>query len=87
ITFTPLNKTARLLESQLGKTARLRVGCGVLGGIIFPMLVMVNRAAGNAPGPLLALAALVLCLAGELLERYLFFRAVAPSKMPGSVGE
>jgi hypothetical protein len=43
------------------------------------------RAGGDAPARWLAPAGLVLCVAGELLERYLFFAAVAPAKMPGNV--
>jgi hypothetical protein len=35
----------------------------------------------------LAWAVFALCLVGELLERYLFFTAVAPAKMPGSIVE
>ena len=33
-----------------------------------------------------ALAAAALCFAGELLERYLFFTAVAAPRMPGGIG-
>ena len=45
---------------------------------------MLFRSDRAAPA-LLALMPLVLCLAGELLERYLFFTAVAPAKMPGGI--
>jgi len=82
---TPLNKTARLLAGELSFAARVRVGCGVLGGLIFPVLLILIRAGGDAPARWLAPAGLVLCVAGELLERYLFFAAVAPAKMPGNV--
>ncbi len=87
ITLTPLNKTARLLEGQLGQAARLRIGCGMLGGVILPLLLVLNRVAGNETSPWPVLVSLVLCLTGELLERYLFFTAVAPPKMPGGVAE
>lgn len=76
---TPLNKTARLLDGELGKIARMRLGCGILGGLILPLVV----AWGS--GAWLALPMLGLCLIGELMERYLFFTAVAPEKMPGGV--
>jgi DMSO reductase anchor subunit len=33
----------------------------------------------------MVLATFVLCLAGEILERYLFFTAVSPVRMPGGV--
>lgn len=80
LTLSPLNKTARLLEDELGRAARLRVSCGIIGGAVLPVLLALNHAA-----PMLTLVALALCLAGELLERYLFFTAVAPTKMPGGV--
>ena len=73
---TTLNKSARLIEGQLGLIARGRVACAVLGGLVLPPLLVLN-------GSRFAPAMLTLCLAGELLERYLFFTAVAPAKMPG----
>ena len=76
--LSPLSKTARLLVGELGLCARLRVACGFLGGVIVPVLFLL------APTPLLAGAALLSCVAGELLERYLFFTAVVTRKMPGS---
>jgi len=81
--LTALNKSALLLAGQLGLLARARVACGVLGGIVFPWLLLVNPL---SPGhAVVASLGLVLCLGGELLERYLFFTAVAPAKMPGSL--
>ncbi len=77
--LTPLNKTALLLDGELGRPARARVGCGIIGGLILPALILVNGTVNAWP----AVAAFILCLSGELLERYLFFTAVAPVKMPG----
>ena len=78
LTLTSLNKTARLMTDELGLAARGRVACGILGGLILPLLFAMNpTGAGWATG------ALSLCVMGELLERYLFFTAVAPAKMPG----
>lgn len=74
----PLNKTARLLASQLGVILRWRMACGILGGIVLPFAVALDAAPSW-----LAATMFVLCLTGELLERYLFFTAVAPEKMPG----
>jgi len=81
VTLTPLNKTARLLDGKLGLAARLRVVLGIFGGLILPVLLFANPA-----NIWLALSALALCVLGELIERYLFFTAVAPVKMPGGVG-
>ena len=77
-TLTSLNKTARLLTDELGLPARLRVACGIAGGVILPLLFTVNPSIAG-----LAFGALALAVVGELLERYLFFTAVAPAKMPG----
>lgn len=79
--LTALNKTARLLTGELRRAARLRVTCGVMGGVVLPLLF-----AMQPQGRGLMLVALALCVVGEWLERYLFFTAVAPVKMPGGVG-
>ena len=77
-TLTSLNKTARLMTDELGLAARFRVACGIMGGVVLPLFLLANPTATG-----LAAGALVLCVVGELLERYLFFTAVAPAKMPG----
>jgi DMSO reductase anchor subunit len=76
---TPLNKTARLLDGELGLVARSRVACGLLGGLAFPTLILFG---GEPIG--FAISSFAFCTAGELLERYLFFTAVLPVKMPGA---
>lgn len=75
----PLSRTARLLDGELGLFARLRFACGLIGGVLLPALCRVM------PGVALAVSAFTLCVLGELLERYLFFTAVAPRKMPGAI--
>jgi formate dehydrogenase iron-sulfur subunit len=84
--LTPLIKTAQLLEDELGLPARTRIACGVIGGLVLPLLLVFNRASGSTSGAWLVPASRALCVAGELLERYLFFTAVAPVKMPGRIG-
>jgi Fe-S-cluster-containing dehydrogenase component/DMSO reductase anchor subunit len=74
----PLSKTARLLAGELGPVARARIVCGLLGGVAAPLAVLLTSA------PPAASAALALCFAGELLERYLFFTAVVTRRMPGN---
>jgi formate dehydrogenase iron-sulfur subunit len=81
---TPLNKTARLLAGELGFMARSRIGCGILGGVFLSMLLLSYRVSGQRYSAGAALIALSFCVAGELLERRLFFSAVAPEKMPGN---
>ncbi len=77
--LTSLNKSARLLNDQLGLATRGRIACGIFGGIILPALFLLQHA------PALIFAALLLCVVGELLERFLFFAAVAPVSMPGGI--
>jgi Fe-S-cluster-containing dehydrogenase component/DMSO reductase anchor subunit len=83
---TPLNKTARLLAGPLGLRWRLRWVCAVMGGIALPLslALFANAVPGHSVAGL-ALASFVLCVAGEALERHLFFVAVAPARMPGGV--
>ncbi len=83
--LTPLNKTARLLTDELGFAARSRVGCAIIGGMILPALLLMNPALGSGAGAGLAMVGLLFCIGAELLERYLFFTAVAPAKMPGNM--
>ncbi len=84
-TLTPINRTARLLAGRLGFLMRTRVLCAVLGGVGCPLLLVLNNAADGRLATIPAVAALLFCLAGELLERHLFFVAVSPERMPGGV--
>lgn len=76
---TPLNKTARLLAGPLGMFYRLRMAFGIFGGIVLPLIFLLQ------PNPFGGWIVLALCCIGEWLERCLFFVAVAPRKMPGGV--
>ncbi len=79
----PLNKSARLLAGELGLVARLRILFGVVGGVIMPLVFVSWQLPGGAANTVFAVVIFVLCIVGELLERHLFFTAVAPAKMPG----
>ena len=69
---------AILMANDLEAATRGRFVCGAIGGILLPIFVMSGlQYAGGA--------VLVVCLVGELLERYLFFTAVIPPKMPGGI--
>ena len=73
--ITALNKTALLLTERFGLASRLRVACLVLGaGLLI---------AGGTTHISLTVLALALLLAGELIERHLFFVAEVAPKMPG----
>lgn len=77
----PLAASARILDSTLGLAWRLRVTALLLGGIVLPL---VSLTASVVPIPVLSASAILL-LAGEVLERLLFFRAAQPWHMPGWV--
>ena len=69
--------TALLLTGDLARPARWRVAAGGVGSVALPAAVALGA-------PLaFALVALPLVVAGELLERRLFFTAVAAPRMPG----
>jgi formate dehydrogenase iron-sulfur subunit len=88
VSLEPLNKSARLLAGELRPIVRLRAGCALLGGLICPALAIWVLAYGGVPWAAMTgivLATLVFCVVGEILERYLFFTAVAPARMPGGI--
>ncbi|HYZ75386.1 MAG TPA: hypothetical protein VE641_20065 [Chthoniobacterales bacterium] len=62
-----------LMSGVVKRATKFRFACGALGGIMPPALVLF----GLVP-PVIAIAILPVSLPGELLERYLFFRAVIP---------
>jgi formate dehydrogenase iron-sulfur subunit len=90
-------RIALLLMGELAALTRARFACGVVGALLLPgagLLVLRFTAARTAvriaPFPLLPLAFISLlgfglCLAGELLERRLFFASAPASKMPGGL--
>ena len=68
-----------------------RFAAGLLGGLAMPALLLLSRLPSSPEhGQDLVFGVLVgmlfvACLAGELLERYLFFAAAASPKMPGTL--
>jgi len=76
---------------DLERPTLARFLCGGVGGIVIPgltLMVLPEGLAGGGFSPGLrasAVAALLLLLAGELLERYLFFKAAPASRMPGGL--
>ncbi|QDU36989.1 Anaerobic dimethyl sulfoxide reductase chain B [Maioricimonas rarisocia] len=82
---TPLKRSALLMTGPLSNTALARFACGLLGGIVLPLMLLSPDTASQSmtlQTPLIALL-FAATLAGELLERYLFFAAVASARMPG----
>jgi Fe-S-cluster-containing dehydrogenase component/DMSO reductase anchor subunit len=87
-------RLALLMRGELARPAGARFLCGALGGIGLPVLGLALVASARAAGgvfPSVALAVIgvagaLAALAGEILERYLFFAAAPASKMPGGIG-
>jgi formate dehydrogenase iron-sulfur subunit len=75
---SPARQTARLLAGPLRDANALRATAALFGGILLPFMIATKTVPVAA-----GWFALVLCLLGELAERYLFFRAVDAPKMPG----
>jgi Fe-S-cluster-containing dehydrogenase component/DMSO reductase anchor subunit len=75
-----MKRTALLMRDPLRGATISRFVVGALGGVILPVAGLLGCLdVGTAAG------ILALSLLGELLERYLFFRAVVPPKMPGGI--
>jgi Fe-S-cluster-containing dehydrogenase component/DMSO reductase anchor subunit len=78
--WTNMKRTTILMSRELKRVTLSRFAFGTLGGVVLPaagLLGVLN--AGIAAG------ILAFSLLGELLERYLFFTAVIPPKMPGGI--
>jgi formate dehydrogenase iron-sulfur subunit len=81
-----LKRTAMLLSGQLAKQFASRLVTGALGGVLLPLLLLGSMEQLSAVGQLVFLtASFCTLLAGEVLERMLFFKALSAPKMPGAV--
>jgi formate dehydrogenase iron-sulfur subunit len=78
--WTDMKRTALLMLGPLKLATIPRFICGAIGGVVLPALVGFNLLP-----PVFAMGILPFSLIGELLERYLFFAAAIPHKMPGGV--
>lgn len=84
--YTFRRRTALLMWHELRRTTLQRFGFGLMGGIGVPVALMAISESGFYQNQLLVAGAILsvgLLIAGELLERYLFFVASVVPKMPG----
>jgi formate dehydrogenase iron-sulfur subunit len=81
-----LKRTASLLVGELRQPAALRFVLGALGTLLSLALSSGAPTIGTIGMLVFVLTVWGCLLAGELLERVLFFRAVSAPKMPGAVG-
>lgn len=86
---TPLRRSALLMVRDLAAPSLARFALGLLGCVVAPLLLRSlaadARGAGGLEPTLAALATFGATLGGELLERCLFFAAVAAPRMPGGI--
>lgn len=88
--MTPLKRSALLMTGDLSNVTLARFALGLLGGAILPAMLVgdaasLSNSAGFVQFVVLTGLLFAACLAGELLERYLFFTACAAPQMPGGI--
>jgi formate dehydrogenase iron-sulfur subunit len=88
--MTQLKRSAMLATGELSNFTLARFAAGLVGGVVIPAVLLLRMLSENSADDPVALAALtallfVACTIGELLERYLFFAAVAAPRMPGGI--
>lgn len=88
--MTPIKRSALLMVGELSSFTLGRFATGVLGGLLMPLLLLGKINTLSTANGLLQFVVTtgmlcVACLAGELLERCLFFTACAAPRMPGGV--
>ncbi len=80
-------RSAELHVGPLSEITLARFACGLLGGVILPLIAWNQSPTTSEPlaRAIVIAAAAIALLAGELLERYLFFAAAAAPRMPGAI--
>ena len=87
---TPRKRTAQLLTGELGMATVKRFFFGIIGGIVLPLVLLGEESLARDGGfhalfiGFAVFLVIGLLTVGELMERYLFFRAVVAHKMPGA---
>ena len=71
---------------ELRWTTIIRFSLLLVGGLVLPLLFLANAQATDAAwsGAILMTFSCVMLLAGELMERYLFFAVSVARRMPGA---
>lgn len=88
--MTPLRRSALLMTRELSNPLLARFALSILGGVLLAAM-LAGKAKALSDGTdfieFVVVSGLLFttCLAGELLERYLFFAACAAPRMPGGI--
>jgi Fe-S-cluster-containing dehydrogenase component/DMSO reductase anchor subunit len=80
-----LKSTARLLIGELAEITTARFLLGLIGGVLLPIAFVVQRPAPGIATLGVTVWILLFLMGAELLERYLFFTAAVPDRMPGGI--
>jgi DMSO reductase anchor subunit len=83
--FPALNQTAHLLTGELAEITTARFLLGFIGGVLLPVAFVVQQPAPGIATLGVTVCILVFVAGGELLERFMFFAAAVPARMPGSI--
>jgi Fe-S-cluster-containing dehydrogenase component/DMSO reductase anchor subunit len=78
-----LGRTASLLTGELRRPFVARLAGALAGGVVVPVIVL--AVPSGLAGAVVASIGLVVLVAAELCERWLFFTAVAGPRMPGAL--
>ncbi len=80
-----LRRTAQLLSGRLHRSTYFRYFTSAIGGVVIPLLTIVPASDPASNGPFVgSILALLLCVAGEAIERTSFFTAMSAPRMPGA---
>ncbi|MES2789538.1 MAG: DmsC/YnfH family molybdoenzyme membrane anchor subunit [Planctomycetota bacterium] len=83
---TPLKRSASLLVGELASFTATRYTLGILGGLVLPAVLWHESSSSHPAEWISTVAAMWLfSVAGETLERALFFMAAAAPRMPGGL--
>ena len=86
VQFTPPRHAAKLMLGDLRWTTIIRFSLLVVGGLLLPMLFLINAQTTDAAqsGAMLMTFSCVMLAIGEMMERYLFFAVSVARRMPGA---
>jgi formate dehydrogenase iron-sulfur subunit len=84
-TSPSLQQTARLLAGEFAEITTARFLLGLIGGVILPLAFIIQQPAPGIATLGVTLWILAFILGGEFLERFLFFAAAVPERMPGGI--
>jgi hypothetical protein len=74
-----------LLAGELAEITTSRFLIGFVGGALLPIAFIMQRPAAGIATLGVTLWILVFVVISELLERFLFFAAAVPMRMPGGI--